>query len=87
MNNIGTCRGCGRQIVWIRTKSGKNMPCDPNFKYYKRDGKKERIVTVHGEVVSCTIVDCHEGSDGYGYIPHWSTCTAVGNFKKIGGER
>lgn len=24
-----TCKGCGRQIEWIRTEAGKRMPVDP----------------------------------------------------------
>ena len=24
----GTCRQCGRRILWVRMKSGKNMPVD-----------------------------------------------------------
>ena len=52
------CRYCGKQIVWIQTKAGKNMPCDPEVICYKvpEDGKgKERIVTQNGEVAFCNM--------------------------------
>ena len=26
--SFGTCKGCGKRIVWVKMKSGKNMPCD-----------------------------------------------------------
>lgn len=26
---MSICRGCGREIDWIRTVAGKNMPVDP----------------------------------------------------------
>lgn len=26
---MSICRGCGREIDWIRTVAGKNMPADP----------------------------------------------------------
>lgn len=34
MMRSGTCRGCGAAIVWIRTPSGKAMPCDAAPIYY-----------------------------------------------------
>ena len=27
---MSKCKGCGAEIVWIKTKSGKAMPCDTN---------------------------------------------------------
>jgi hypothetical protein len=27
-NNISKCKGCGENIRWIKTKAGKNMPCE-----------------------------------------------------------
>lgn len=26
-----TCKGCGRQIEWIKTEAGKQMPVDPDL--------------------------------------------------------
>ena len=26
---MSICKGCGRQIDWIRTAAGKSMPIDP----------------------------------------------------------
>lgn len=28
---MGKCKGCGREIIWIMTRSGKCMPCDPEL--------------------------------------------------------
>ena len=70
------CRYCGKQIVWIQTKAGKNMPCDPEVICYKvpEFGKgKERIVSQNGEVVSADRVSGGEGTQ-LGYIPHFATC-------------
>lgn len=25
---MSKCKGCGKEIVWIKTKSGKIMPCN-----------------------------------------------------------
>lgn len=50
---FGTCAYCGRRIMWIRTKAGKNMPVDPEMISYHRPaaGEKasEKIVTQAGE--------------------------------------
>lgn len=44
-NSFGNCSKCGKQIMWIKTKAGKNMPCNPSFVYYKEQkGGKDRIV-------------------------------------------
>jgi len=26
---VPTCKGCGREINWVKTLNGKNMPVDP----------------------------------------------------------
>lgn len=64
----GTCRQCGRRILWVRMKSGKNMPVDMALHNYKKDSTgKEKIVTPDGEVVTGRILVGERG-DGAGYI-------------------
>lgn len=74
---FGTCAYCGRRIMWVRTKAGKNMPVDPTLINYRKPeaGKKakEKIVTPQGEVVSADIAD-NDKAEGYGYISHFATC-------------
>jgi hypothetical protein len=41
-NKTLVCRGCGVYIEWVKTKSGKNMPVDPEL---------VTIITKEGEVV------------------------------------
>lgn len=83
-NNFGHCKGCGRQVIWIKTKAGKNMPVDTTLHCYRKDPNgKEKIVTEHGDVVTGNIVYAsHEEADGMGYISHFATCPQAGNFKK-----
>lgn len=85
MDNFSTCRICGRQIMWIRTKAGKNMPVNPNFVNYRRpaDGERarERIVTADGDVVTADIVG-REEAEGYGYISHFATCHGASRHRK-----
>ena len=75
-SNISKCRSCGEQIIWIRTKAGKNMPCNTTLLNYKLDPKgKDNIVKDTGEVIRCNAqgVDAAE-ADGYGYLSHFATC-------------
>lgn len=72
---FGVCKFCGEQIVWVRTVSGKSMPCDPSLvQYWKDPHGKERIVTPNGEVVACRLDGDPQTSTGIGYVPHWATC-------------
>lgn len=72
--NFSQCRTCGARIMWIKTKSGKNMPVDPQFVDYRKVASgKERIVTPGGDVVAGERCKAGE-ADGYGYISHFATC-------------
>lgn len=74
---FGTCSYCGRRIMWIWTKAGKNMPVDPEMISYRRPeaGKKatDKIVTQTGEVVCADRVESSQ-AEGTGYISHFATC-------------
>lgn len=82
-DNFGQCRECGCRILWIKTKAGKNMPCDPiMLNYRKENGGKEKIVTQDGEVVSGITGVSTEEADGIGYISHFATCSQPKRFRK-----
>lgn len=82
-NPFGVCCYCGRQILWIRTKAGNNMPVNPEVISYRRTtGYKkdaERIVTQTGEVVCADRVE-NSQAEGFGYISHFATCKR--NFRR-----
>lgn len=45
------CRGCGAPIIWIRTRDGKHMPCNPEVVEIDPAGAKTMcIVTNDGGV-------------------------------------
>ncbi len=70
------CKYCKSEIIWVKTRKGKAMPCDPQLVPFITGGKG-RIVTPNGKVLACTICETEEEkekADGAGYIPHWSTC-------------
>jgi len=85
-----TCKKCGAAIIWIKTKDGKNMPCNiQKVPFYEQDGAKEKFVTPAGWVISGVAVTESERARGLathiGHVPHWATCPAANEFKKIRG--
>ena len=79
--NKSVCRGCGAEIKWIKMKSGKMMPVDPEPIPYKTElhsPKKRTLVTEDGRVVS-GFLDLE--SDKIGYVSHFATCPSAGRFR------
>ena len=80
---MARCKGCGQEIIWIKTKSGKSIPCDPEMIYYK--AKKTghlRVVTPTGEVVSAVPSDSILTATDYGYVSHFATCPQADRFRR-----
>lgn len=77
------CQGCGAEIIWIKTASGKSMPCDPQkVPYWERPGSpKKVIVPQSGTAVSCELDGPKGEVTGFGYISHFSTCPQAGRFR------
>lgn len=82
---MAKCRGCGKEIIFVKTPKGNFIPCNPSRVIFSKPGEgKTLVVKLNGEVISCTI---GAGDDithavGVGYIPHWSTCKAASRFRK-----
>lgn len=77
------CKACGAQIIWIKTPAGRAIPCNFNPVYYKRTRHgNTKVVLPNGEVITAEIARGYEDAEGYGYIPHWSTCTNPDKFRK-----
>ena len=82
-NEFGTCRGCGAQIIWIKTASGKSMPCDPKIvDYWEKEKAIGKVVTPSGEVLSCDFEGEQDKVTGIGYISHFATCSKAAIFRK-----
>lgn len=82
-DSFSQCGGCGKRILWIKTPSGKNMPCDPTLHNYRAvPGGKEKIVLPNGQVVSGETGVKPEEADGSGYISHFATCTRAKTFRR-----
>lgn len=80
---MGTCRGCGAPIRWIRTQGGKSMPCEPEpATYWQSATGLYKLVTPNGEVVSASIEGDPQTATGIGYMSHFATCPYAGKFRK-----
>ena len=66
------CRSCGEEIIWIKMKSGKAMPCDVKpIPYRETFSGGMKLVTPAGDVISGN----YDGtSDNFAYISHFATC-------------
>lgn len=61
------CKGCGKPIVWAKTKAGKNVPLDPRAPVYelKKDFAGERYADL---------------TDDAFFVSHFSTCSQANQF-------
>lgn len=79
------CRSCGKPIVWMKTKAGKNMPCDKDLVLYREDEKgKDTVINHAGEVVRCSFQGDKALLVELGRVPHWATCDRPDQFRKGG---
>lgn len=45
---MAECRSCGKEITWVRTESGKMMPCDIDATVItEKDGSKLVVLNPH----------------------------------------
>lgn len=81
--NSRPCKACGASIIWIKSTAGKAIPCNSDPVYYKRTKRSSaKVVLPNGEVITAQIIQDSTYAEGYGYIPHWSTCTNPNQFRK-----
>lgn len=81
------CKSCGAEIIWIKMKSGKSMPCNPRGIHYRKQvhgdvgcqGCMLTFVTPDGDVV---VGQAWEESELVGYISHFATCPNADKHRK-----
>ena len=80
---MAKCKGCGQEIIWMRTASDMLMPVDPEpVVYWQKLKAKGVVVTKNGQVVKCEFEGDMAKSTGIGYVPHWATCPKAGEFRR-----
>ncbi len=89
------CRSCRARIIWMRTESGKAMPCDPEVltEYLvpmedatpaQRQETRLTLVTTDGRVVTGIMGTCLTPfvREWKGRVPHWATCPQAKDFRR-----
>lgn len=80
---MSRCKSCGAEIIWIKMKSGKAMPCNPQKITYKTlvPGTKGSLTLIcpDGRIASG---EFYPGSDQYGYESHFATCPAAAEHRR-----
>ena len=80
---MAKCKGCGAEIIWIKTPGGKSIPCDPEqVMYWEKTKAKGKVVTPNGEVLSCEFTGEPDIATGLGFVSHWSTCPKADTFRR-----
>ena len=82
---MSTCRGCGSTIEWVRMKSGKAMPVDPE-PVFVEEGGSQVFVTDEGDTITGGIAWPETPEEKarmtVAYVPHWATCPAARQFRR-----
>ena len=80
---MAKCKGCGAEIIWIKMKSGKPMPCNPLKIPYKTlppdSSKGITLVCPDGRMA---VGEYDAGSEKFGYLSHFATCPSAKAFRK-----
>ena len=77
---MAICKACGARIRWIKTLSGKAMPCDDIAIPYRQDDAGPLILVTKDGAVIHAVRD--KASSQYGYQSHFATCPAASDFRK-----
>ena len=71
---MAVCKSCGAEIIWVKTKAGRAMPCDPTPHNFTDKANGKTFVLKSGEVVRGEICTGNDYVFGVGYISHFATC-------------
>ena len=79
---MAKCKSCGAEIIWVKMRSGKSAPCNPEPIHYRKLVHGENmllLVTPEGDV---TPGQAWKDSDLFGYISHFATCPNANRHRK-----
>lgn len=80
---MAKCKSCGAEIIWVKMRSGKSAPCNPEPIHYRKFVHNIEnmlvLVTPEGDV---TPGEACEDSDLFGYISHFATCPYANKHRK-----
>lgn len=83
------CKGCWREISWIRTPAGKPMPVDLEPVFVIEGDGKDLFYTEEGEQLRGRIARPEEVATReakletpVAFVPHWKTCPNAADFRR-----
>ena len=74
------CRGCGAEIIFIKTEKGKSMPVDPEAVYFIPGGGPNTYVMPDGSIQRGREPENGDGRPWIGYRSHFATCPVRDDF-------
>ena len=82
LRKTSACRGCGQEIIFIKTLKGKTMPVNPDGVYFVPAGGPNTYVMLDGTVQRGREPHYADKSTQIGYISHFATCPDADKFRK-----
>ena len=84
LGRTALCRGCKKEIAFIKTVKGKTMPVDPESVYFIPGGGPNTYVMLDGTVQRGREPDWADQGmpTQIGYISHFATCTEADRFRR-----
>ncbi len=86
---MSICKGCLKEIDWIRTAAGKPMPIDPDPVFVIEGEGKDLFYTEEGEQRRGRAARPDEVATKeakletpLGFGPHWKTCPNAADFRR-----
>ena len=80
---MSVCRGCGKEIRWIKTKAGKTAPVNAEPVHFLPDPEGgDLFITPDGDTVRGWKIATESNAAHDGYISHFATCTNPDYFRK-----
>ena len=82
---MAVCKSCGAEIVWVKVKSGKMMPCDAKqVRFIANENGGSIIVASNGAVVKGILLSGNVKGvkEEKGYVSHFATCPNANNHRK-----
>lgn len=88
LTRTAPCRGCGKEIAFLKTAAGKSMPVNPDAVYFIPAGGPNTYVRPDGSVARGRAPGAEDLEKEIGYISHFATCPERDRFsKKTKSER
>lgn len=80
---MSRCRYCAAEIIWIKMRSGKVMPCNTGKIPYMEDKNGYmKLVTEDGKVITGRPMENQDDAEGIGYVSHYATCPGADRIRR-----